>query len=482
MKEPIGLEPLFPDRSSDEPLRGQLVRRLRGAIESGFFPESSRLLSSRELGKRLGLSRNTVTAALEQLIDEGYLEARVGAGTFVTQTLRSVPRQGVPPADPPAVRETKLAAAGKALEAVGSSYGALRVGVPALAAFPLRSWQRLARKQLASVDKMLHYGDPSGLPALREAIARHIAQFRGVVADSTRITIVEGAQGGLQLAAFALSQRGDGAAIEDPCYQMARATFAARGLRLKSVAVDDNGIRTDELPDDATLAYVTPSHQFPLGGTLSLSRRARLLEWAERAGAYVIEDDYDSEYDGHPVPALQSLDRFERVVYIGTFSKTLAPGLRLGYVVAPAHLAETFRLARMLFSAGSSACVQATLADFIAEGHFSRHIRRMTRIYERRRQILINVLSRELPSGFTVGPSQKGLHVAIAGPPNFDDARFANSMPDGERILPLSFLCVERTDLKGFVVGFSAETDEMLAASASRLAASLHLVPSASPG
>src|SRR5262249_20251621 len=162
------------------------------------------------------------------------------------------------------------------------------------------------------------YGDPSGLLALREAIARHIAQFRGVVADPSRIIIVEGAQGALQLAAFVLAQPGDRVVIEDPCYQLALATFAAHGLDLKGVVVDDDGLRTSELPDSATLAYVSPSHQFPLGGTLSLGRRLQLLEWARRANAYVIEDDYDSEFDAHPIPALQSLDRDERVIYVGT--------------------------------------------------------------------------------------------------------------------------------------------------------------------
>ena len=187
----------------------------------------------------------------------------------------------------------------------------------------------------------------------------------------------------------------------------------------------------------------------------------------------MIEDDYDSEFDAHPVPALQSLDRNERVVYVGTFSKTLAPGLRLGYVVAPEHLAQTFRFARALFSLGSSEHLQATLADFINAGYFSRHIRRMTRIYERRRRILVDVLSRELPRGFTLGPAQTGLHVAICGPPKFDDVRAANSLANGERVLPISRLCIQRTDCKGLLVGFGAGSDDALAASAAALAAGI---------
>ncbi len=473
MKEPIGLEPLFPNRSSGEPLGAQLVRRLRSAIESGFFPAASRLLPSRELARRLGVSRNTVTTALEQLVAEGFLEARVGAGTFITPTLREARgRVAVPPRSLPR-NASRLAPAKAALEAVGSSYGPLRVGAPAFAGFPVHVWQRLARKNLATSGTSLDYDQSPGLLALREAISRHIAQFRGVVADPSRITIVEGAQAALQLAGFVITQPGDRVAIEDPCYQHAFATFAACGLVLDGVVVDDDGMRTAELPQGAALAYVTPSHQFPLGGKLSLTRRAALLEWARRVNAYVIEDDYDSEFDAHPVPALQSLDRDERVIYIGTFSKTLAPGLRLGYVVAPAHLAETFHFARSLFGLGSPAHPQATLAEFIAEGYLSRHVRRMTKIYERRRGILVGVLSRELPPNFATGPAQTGLHVAITGPPDFDDVRFVNSMAAGERVLPISLLCVERTDCKGLLLGFSAGSDDALAQSASALAASL---------
>ncbi|MGA8476182.1 MAG: PLP-dependent aminotransferase family protein [Candidatus Cybelea sp.] len=473
MKEPIGVESLFPDRASGEPLVSQLVRRLRSAIESGFFAPETRLLPSRELSLRLCVSRNTVVSALEQLVAEGYLEARVGAGTFVTPMPHDARGRVAPGSRSLPQHASRLLPVKAALDAVGSSYGPLRVGAPALTSFPVRTWQRLARKNLVSVGASLDYGQSSGLIALREAIARHIAQFRGVLADPSRITIVEGAQGGLGLAAFVLAQRCDRIVLEDPCYQLARAIFTASGLVLRGVEVDDNGLRTSELPDAAALAYVTPSHQFPLGGTMPLARRAQLLDWARRVDAYVIEDDYDSEFDSHPIPALQSLDRDERVIYVGTFSKTLAPGMRLGYVVVPDHLASIFRFARALFSLGASAQLQATLAEFIAGGHFSRHVRRMTRVYERRRRILVEVLSRELPRSFAMGPAQKGLHVAIMARRDFDDVRFVNTMSDGERVLPLSQLCVQRADCKGLVVGFSAGSDHALARSASLLAGSL---------
>jgi GntR family transcriptional regulator / MocR family aminotransferase len=473
MKEPINLEPLFPDRASAEPLGAQLVRRLRAAVETGFFPAGSRLLPSRELARRLGVSRNTVTSAVDQLIAEGYLDARVGAGTFVTTTLHAARKQPPAPVRATPAGARALSEVSERLDAVGSSFGPLRVGAPDLSVFPLRAWQRIERRNLAFADAHLDYGDGSGLPALREAISRHIAQFRGVVADPDQIVVVEGAQAALHLIAIVLMRPGDCVAIEDPCYQLARAVFAATGCTLHGVTVDQEGMRSSELPRQASLAYVTPSHQFPLGGAMPLRRRSALLEWARACNAYVVEDDYDSEFDARPLPALQSLDRDERVIYVGTLSKTLAPGLRSGYVVAPRHLAPTFRFARTVTSLGASVHLQKTIADFIAQGYFSRHVRRMTAIYERRRRILVETLAKKLPPGFAIGPAQTGLHVAIRGPGIFDDVRAANSLPEGHRVLPLSLLCVRRTDCLGLLVGFSAASDESIAGAAVMLADSL---------
>lgn len=473
MKEPIDLEPLFPDRAAREPLEAQLVRRLRTAIESGFFPAASRLLPSRELARRLDLSRNTVTSAYDQLVAEGYLDARVGAGTFVTATLHRARRRPAPALrELPAVAN-KLTAVQERLDAVGNSFGPLRVGAPDLSAFPLRAWRRLERAHLALADRHLDYGEAAGLLELREAISRHIAQFRGVVADPEQIIVVEGAQAGLHLIAFALLQSGGKVAIEDPCYQLASAIFAAHGVALHGVPVDADGMQTGKLPRKALLTYVTPSHQFPLGGALPLRRRAELLSWARDNDAYVIEDDYDSEFDARPLPALQSLDRDERVIYVGTLSKTLAPGLRSGYVVVPRHLVQAFRFARAVTSLGASAHLQKTIADFITLGYFSRHVRRMTTIYQRRRRILVDALSRKLPSSLHIGPAQTGLHVAVTGSRDFDDVRTANDLPEGHRVLPISLMCVERDDCHGLLVGFSAGNDESLAHAAALLAESL---------
>lgn len=480
MKVPIDLEPLFPDRASAEALGRQLVRRLRMAIESGFFPPASRLLPSRELAARLGVSRNTVTGALDQLVAEGYLESRVGAGTYVAAAA-SIAHDGRPSRSAGGdAGAGAFAAIAARLAATGSSYGPLRNGSPDLSAFPLRVWQRLERKNLTAASH-LGYGNAVGEAELRAAISRHIAQFRGVVAEPEQIMVVEGTQGALHLIAFALTRPGDSIAIEDPCYQEARALFEAHGLGLRGVRVDEQGMQTDSLPCKCALAYVTPSHQFPLGGAMPVARRGELLEWARRNDAYVVEDDYDSEFAAHPLPSLQSLDRGDRVIYVGTFSKTLAPGVRVGYAVVPRRLVPAFSFARAVCGRGLAPSMQQTIADFVTGGHFSRYIRRMGAVCARRRAVLLDALGADMPPGFAVGPAQTGLHIALLGPPDFDDVRLANSLPEGYRVLPLSLLCVERTDCRGLLLGYSDGSDERVAAAAAQLTAAIRAQLSAAP-
>jgi GntR family transcriptional regulator / MocR family aminotransferase len=472
MKVPIDLEPLFPDRASAEALGAQLIRRLRAAIESGFFPPASRLLPSRELAARLGVSRNTVTGALDQLVAEGYLESRVGAGTYVAAAVGAARAETSSRPVQSDAGAGAFAAIAARLDAVGSSYGALRNGSPDLSSFPLRVWQRLERKNLTAAAR-LGYGDAVGAAELRTAISRHIAQFRGVVAEPEQIIVVEGTQGALHLVAFALTRPGDAIAIEDPCYQDARALFEAHRLALRAVRVDEQGMQTHDLPRGCRLAYVTPSHQFPLGGAMPVARRGELLAWARRTDTYIVEDDYDSEFAAHPLPALQSLDRGDRVIYVGTFSKTLAPGVRVGYAVVPRRLVPAFSFARSVSGRGLAPSVQQTIADFVTAGHFSRYIRRMGAVCARRRAVLLDALGAGMPHGFAVGPAQTGLHVALLGPPDFDDVRLANGLPDGNRVLPISLLCIERSDCRGLVVGYSDSNDERVAAAATQLTAAI---------
>ena len=340
MKEPVFLEPLFPDRSSGENLAVQLARRLRDAIERRELAPGTRLLGTRQLASRLGLGRNTVALAFEELTAQGYLEARAGAGTFVASIgLKQRARRSRQTWPQPA--RARRAASLRSYFGVARGSGPLRPGVPDLAAFPHATWMRCARKALGILRQEVDYGASAGLRILQEAIATHVRQFRGVTTQPEHVIVLEGAQAAMHLAAFVLAEPGDRIAIEDPCYALARAAFEAYGLRVAAVRVDARGLDVERLPHDAKLAFVTPTHQFPLGGLLPVARRIALLAWAKRSNAYILEDDYDSEFTSktRPLPALQSLDRDERVLYIGSFSKTLAPAVRLGYLIVPPHLA-----------------------------------------------------------------------------------------------------------------------------------------------
>jgi GntR family transcriptional regulator/MocR family aminotransferase len=470
MKEPLFLEPLFPDRASGENLAVQLARRFRDAIERGILRGGTRLLGSRQLAKRLGLGRNTVALAFEQLVAEGYLEARGGAGTFVAAVSAKCPARKVDAVRSPAPLP-KTASLPKYFGAATGA-GPLRPGTPDLSKFPTAAWKRCARRALIVYDRELGYSAAPGLQSLQEALTTHVRQFRGVAAQPEQIIIVEGAQAALHLAALVLSSHADSVAIEDPCYPLARAAFELHGRKVHAVPVDSRGIDPSRLPRKARLAFVTPTHQFPLGGTLPVARRLELLSWAKRADAYILEDDYDSEFTTRtrPLPALQSLDGDERVIYIGSFSKTLAPAVRLGYLIVPPHLASAFRVARASSSLGVSIHLQATVADFIDRGHFVRHVRRLNGIYERRREILVAGLGRGLRRPFRLGPAQTGLHVALIGNRSFEDTRLA-LMPGGQRLVSLSQLCVKRRDCRGFLLGFANGTDAEIEHAAVQVAA-----------
>lgn len=471
MREPLSLEPLFPDRSSGEPLGAQLVRRLREAIETGSFAPGTKMLGSRLLAKRLGLGRNTVALAFEQLTAEGYLEARSGSGTFVAAA-GFTRHQIQPPAEIPVAEDARRIGASRAHFETAAGEGPLRPGMPALALFPTSAWRRASRRALDGAFD-LGYTPASGLRALRDAIATHVRQFRGINARPEQIVVVEGAQAAMHLAAIVLTRAGDTIAIEDPAYALARAAFEGHGLQLHPVRVDHDGVQTCALPADARCAFVTPTHQFPLGGTLPLARRLELLAWAKRYDAYILEDDYDSEFTARtrPLPALQSLDRDERVVYIGSFSKTLAPGIRTGYLIAPPHLARIFRTARASTSLGLSLHTQAALAALLREGHFVRHIRQMNAVYERRRTILAQGLA-PLAGEFACGPMQVGLHIALIANEPFDDRALSHAL-EGQRLVALSSLCIERTDCYGFALGFANGTDAEIEAAARALTATL---------
>jgi GntR family transcriptional regulator/MocR family aminotransferase len=473
MREPAAGEPLFPDRSTGENLAIQLARRLRAAIEGGSLRTGTRLLGTRQLAKQLGLGRNTVALAFEQLVAVGYLDAQRGAGTFVAAVQAPLPRGG-DASDRPLPQRVQHVAASRTYFQIATGVGPLRPGIPDLSHFPATVWKRCARRALEVYDHDMGYGPAAGLRALREAIATHVKQFRGATAHPDQVVVVEGAQAALHLATLVLASHGDDVVVEDPCYALARAAFETQGLALRPVPVDAHGIETSRLPASARLAYVTPTHQFPLGGALPIARRLELLAWAKRADAYVLEDDYDSEFTSRsqPLPSFQSLDRDERVIYIGSFSKSLAPSIRLGYLIVAPHLAAAFRAARASTSLGVSLHLQSTAAEFIERGHFARHIRRMNAIYERRRATLVHALTFVPGAPFRLGPTETGLHVALIGDDGFDDVAHA-VRPNGDRLIPLARLCIERRDCRGFLLGFANGTDAAIEQAAHELAESI---------
>nr|MDQ2680313.1 PLP-dependent aminotransferase family protein [Candidatus Eremiobacteraeota bacterium] len=360
----MNLESLFPDRSSDEPIGRQIMRRLRGAIETGIFEAGSRILPSRELAVRLGVARNTVTSAIDQLIAEGYLEARLGSGTYVASDIVTTPVVARPtPHSLPQTAQRYLKVE-HTIDGFADRLGALRAGSPDISEFPNAIWRRLARRSFDRISESLDYGSATGRASLRSAIIQHVRQFRGVSADANQVIVVEGTQAAIRLSVDVLMNPGDRVLIEDPCYPLVKIIFETQRMHLCPIDVDDLGMKVDNAVD-SRLAYVAPSHNFPLGGTMSLARRSALLSWARERNAYILEDDYDSEFSfgTRPLPALQSLDHWERVLYIGSFSKTLAPGLRLGYVIVPQHLVEAFRLARIASTLGGATFLQAILAE-----------------------------------------------------------------------------------------------------------------------
>jgi GntR family transcriptional regulator / MocR family aminotransferase len=376
------------------PLNQRLYRGLRQSILEGRLPPGTRLPSSRSLSIDLGLSRNVVLMAFDKLLDEGYVEARVGSGTYVSMTL---PDAAMAPWRP-RVREVasspppRLSAHARRVLALaplpaptaplrsGLRYE-FRYGLPAIADFPADAWSRVvARRARGLRITSLRYGRARGCQPLREAIAQYVTRARGVVASPDQVMVVNGSQQALDLVSRLLLDPGDRVVVEEPCYQGARHVFLAARARLSPVPVDDAGLDVARLPRRGSirLAYVTPSHQFPLGGLMPLGRRLELLRWAEDTGAHVLEDDYDSEfrYEGKPVEAVQSLDRSGRVLYAGTFSKVLCPSLRLGYLIVPTSMMPALAALKFLADMHTPTFEQEVLADFIVEGHFERHLRR----------------------------------------------------------------------------------------------------------
>ena len=466
-RPPEGLGPVVSlDRRLAQPLHRQLYDGYRAAILDGRLRPGARLPSTRTLAAELGVSRIPVVTAFEQLLAEGYIASRVGAGSFVSPSLPAraagpapgrerAGRHGsrrLPPSPLPAVDEPWLALGGP-----------FRVGFPDLDAFPSALWARLvARHARRATRRQLMYGDAMGMPQLREALAAHLATFRSVDCRADEIMIVSGSQQALALAGRALLAPGDSVWIEEPGYGGARDALRLAGARLVPVPVDGEGLDVAAgraRAPAARAAYVTPSHQYPLGMTMSASRRLQLLAWARRRGAWIFEDDYDSEYryDTPPLASLQGLDRDARVLYVGTFSKVLFPALRVGYLVLPRDLVARFSRFREASDIFPSPLYQLVLAELIGEGHFARHLRRMRERYAERRRALEAALARELPSLPCAG-DRAGMHLVVLLPRGSRDVAVAERAAGrGLSVSPLSTCYGERGARRpGLILGYGS--------------------------
>lgn len=416
-----------PARAGGPPIQEQLVRFFRDAIAGGALKPGVRVPATRLLARELGLARNTVALAYERLVAEGFLEARQGAGTFVSAEL---PPQGRHPIK--AAERDKPLGSRRALSlppdrAASPPHWPLTPGLPALDAFPRALWSRLAARFWRRASSLLAYGEPAGYRPLREALAAYLGAARGIICQADNLIVTSGTQEAVFIAALALADAGETAWVEHPGYEATRQALTLAGLTVVGVPVDEEGLQVTEgqaQAPAARLALVAPSHHYPLGVVMSLPRRLALLQWARQSGAYILEDDYDSEfrYGGAPVTTLKALDgEGGRVVYIGTLGKLLAPGLRLGFLVAPDRLVEALRAVRLRLDRHVSLPLQAVTAEFIGNGHLGAHIRRLRPLYgERRAALLAAAEALDEPRLRLIGPAT-GLHVVAALDPERDD-------------------------------------------------------------
>jgi GntR family transcriptional regulator / MocR family aminotransferase len=448
-------------------LAGEIYRQLRDAILTGRLRPGESLPPTRELARRLSVARGTVAVAYDRLSGEGFVTSQAGSGTFVSEWVargeRTASRADCRLRPRPVWARIQVSAA----FAAPARYE-LRTGLPDASRFPFQTWRGLMARELrSSAVGRGEYGDPAGHPALRAAIARHVGASRGVVAAAEDVTVTSGTQQAFDLIARVLLAPGDRVAVEDPGYAPSRWLFDSLGLDVAGVPVDDHGLVVDALPASVRLVYVTPSHQYPLGAVMSLSRRVALLEWADRHDAAIIEDDYDSEfrYGGRPIDPLSTLDTSGRVIYVGSFSKSMLPTLRVGFVIAPPALSGALRAAKYVTDWHTSLPTQAALARFIDDGHLSRHIRRMRGVYRRRHDTIVGILAGQFSRHLTTIPSAAGLHVsALARTATADQMTeiAERALANGVAVQPLSMFQVTQPARAGLALGYGAiEADDI---------------------
>ena len=480
-----GFSPLVAlDRRSGNPLQKQVYEAFCAAIVGGSLHAGQRVPSSRSLAAELKISRIPVLTAYSQLLAEGYFETRTGSGTFVSSTLpdqwmsierRYAPSSKIRSRHRPVSKRSALLSPFRPMPWL-NRWGAFIVGQLAFEHFPFKVWARLVNRRVRNVRvNSLHYSDPMGCENFRATIAEYLRTTRAVNCGASQIMIVSGSQQALELTARVLLDPGDKVWIEEPGYRLARNVFAFAGCNLVPVPVDAAGMDVAvgiERSPRARAAYVTPSHQFPLGVTMSASRRLQLLDWAHSSGAWIIEDDYDSEYryESMPISSLQGLDRNSRVIYIGTFSKTLFPSMRLGYVVIPPDLIQRFLAVRNAMDVCPPHFYQGVLEDFINEGHYARHIRRTRLVYGERRTTLVDAIRSEFGASMKLFGVDAGVHVAMVIPKGASDHAIAEAARRRDLWLwPLSSCYLDRASRQGFILGFGSTTPRQIPSAVQRL-------------
>jgi GntR family transcriptional regulator/MocR family aminotransferase len=456
------------DRNTRMPLYRQLEDAIRQAILSGDISTGQRLPASRQLAKDLGISRLTVKNVYEQLVTENYLVSRAGAGTYVARIASS---ELLPTIKPPNQQGNKKLPLSSRANRINLSNAVIRLGgadpfrpgVPALDRFPRKTWASVYSKVMRHAHtNTLGYGQPGGLPELKRAIANHVRDHRSVRVDPQQIIITAGAQQAFSLIAFTLLNPGDIVFCEDPGHIAGRDAMRIFGADVRSVEIDSEGFNLDYAQSrhpPARLIFVTPSHQHPLGVTMSLQRRMQIIDYARHHDTWIVEDDYDSEfrYQGRALPAMQSLDSHGQILYVGSFSKTLFPALRLGYLIAPPSIVDAFSVGQTLLSQNISPVLQQTLARFIEDGSYNSHIRKMRTLYRERLEILADSLTARCGDIFHFDKPEAGMHlIAWLQDKARQDTELCKAIWDeGVDCLPVSMYCDQKKIDPGIMLGFA---------------------------
>jgi GntR family transcriptional regulator / MocR family aminotransferase len=494
-KKSASYELALPDPSSKLPAYQWLYEGIRSEILGGRLRPGTRLPATRDLARQYGLARGTIVNAFDQLASEGYVEGSVGSGTYVSKILPdgllqvSSMRAGKPAVH--GKRPSRVSGYGRRVQLFPGYENrvtrAFRANLPALDLFPTALWTRIATRHLRRISMRNLMGcDPLGYRPLRHTVAEYLSRSRGVRCVPDQVAIVSGVQEALDLIARILLNPGDQVCVENPGYPGAVLAFQALGAKVCAVGIDDHGIAIRPLPPRGVrLVYVTPAHQFPLGTTMSLARRLQLLEWARKSGAVIFEDDYDSEfrYSGRPIPALQGLDDRGLVLYAGSFSKVLFPALRLGYMVIPFDLLDRVEAALSLTVRHAPLLEQLVVNDFIADGHFGRHLRQMREVYAERLSVLLEEARLRLVGLLEISSVEAGLQTVgwLSGGMNAESAATAAAERNVD-VIPLDRYSQGRVVPEGLQLGFAASDVKEIRRGVAELAIALERVRKASHG